>query len=168
MSTISEENYEDYLNKAEDITKELGILRKKVFANCKEKFPELKYKTFTGLSSGLRANNLDKKVVDYIRKDINYINEKKEEIIFLKEKAIKIIDTISIEYRKRVTKLNPLTDTIPKGEYPKLMNCEIYPKRQSCNHGETENTDWDRCEYMKYDNSKSIYDSDRWQCTYKL
>jgi len=163
---LTREDYQQHLDRVEDIKKELVILRNKTLINCKEKFPDLKYKTFTGLSSGLRANNLDKEVVEFLKKDLDYINEKKEEIIFLQERVVKIIDAISKEYRKRVSKLNPLTDTIPKDEYPKLKNCEIYPKRQSCNHGKTENTDWDRCEYMKYDNSKSIYDSNRWQCTY--
>lgn len=37
-------------------------------------------------------------------------------------------------------------DSIPQGGYPKLTNCDIYPLRNSCNHGETEDSKWERCE----------------------
>ena len=49
--------------------------------------------------------------------------------------------------------------------YPKLnddKNCK-YPERKDCNYGEG----YDRCEYMKYDNSESIFSPTRWKCMYK-
>ncbi len=50
-------------------------------------------------------------------------------------------------------------------KYPKLTTQDkcAYPKREDCNYGEGYN----RCKYMKYNNSKSIFDSTRWECTYK-
>lgn len=51
---------------------------------------------------------------------------------------------------------------LPK--YPKFKkNSECkYPERDNCNYDEKQK----RCEFMKYDNSKSIFDSTRWRCTY--
>lgn len=51
--------------------------------------------------------------------------------------------------------------------YPKLKNKEecAYPKRKDCN-GDAEDCKF-RCEFMKYDNSKSISDPSRWRCIYK-
>jgi len=44
--------------------------------------------------------------------------------------------------------------------YPKLKQKKdcAFPERLDCNV---------RCEYMKYNNSKSIDDPDRWECTFK-
>ncbi len=164
--TDTDTDYQQRLEKVEYITKELTSLRKKTLISCKDKFPDLKYKTYSGLCSGIKANNVDKKIIMFTKKNIDYINQKKEEIVSLQEEVVVILDEISKEYRKRVTKLDPLIDIIPKDTYPKFSDCDIYPKRQSCNHGSTENSDWDRCEFMKYDNSKSIYDSNRWECIY--
>jgi len=50
-------------------------------------------------------------------------------------------------------------------KYPKFKKDEecAFPEREECNHGEN----CKRCIYMKYNNSKSIFDSTRWECTYK-
>lgn len=61
--------------------------------------------------------------------------------------------------------LNPADDVIPEGKYPKLKDCKTYPLRRSCNYGENVNFKWKRCEYMEFDNSKSINDPNRWICT---
>lgn len=52
--------------------------------------------------------------------------------------------------------------------YPKLKKQEecAFPKRIDCN-GDTEQTEFKRCEYMKYNNSKSISDPTRWECKFK-
>ena len=49
--------------------------------------------------------------------------------------------------------------------YPKLNTLDkcAHPDRKECNYGDG----YDRCEYMKYNNSKSIFDSTRWECIYK-
>lgn len=50
-------------------------------------------------------------------------------------------------------------------KYPKLNSqgkC-AFPKRDNCNFDDKK----DRCKYMKYNNSKSISDPTRWECTYK-
>jgi len=53
-------------------------------------------------------------------------------------------------------------------KYPKFkQNKECaFPERDNCNYDD-ENPESRRCPYMKYDNSKSIFDVTRWGCTYK-
>jgi len=50
-------------------------------------------------------------------------------------------------------------------KYPKFKEKEdcAFPERDDCNFGEG----YDRCSYMKYNNSKSILDPTRWECTFK-
>jgi len=50
--------------------------------------------------------------------------------------------------------------------YPKFKSKEecAYPDRQDCN-GDTPDCKT-RCEYMKYNNSKSIFDPTRWECKF--
>jgi len=51
--------------------------------------------------------------------------------------------------------------------YPKLTpqhKCK-YPERKQCNYDVLDN-DSKRCEFMKYDKSKTINDVNRWHCTY--
>lgn len=49
--------------------------------------------------------------------------------------------------------------------YPKFKPKEecAFPERHDCNYG----NEYNRCPYMKYNNSKSINDSTRWECIYK-
>ncbi len=49
--------------------------------------------------------------------------------------------------------------------YPKFKEDEecAYPERKQCNYGENIS----RCPYMKYNNSKSIFDPSRWECTFE-
>jgi len=51
--------------------------------------------------------------------------------------------------------------------YPKLKPKEecAFPKREICNYSEDGKIQ--RCQYMKYNNSKSIFDPTRWECTFK-
>jgi len=50
-------------------------------------------------------------------------------------------------------------------KYPKLKSNKecAFPKRDNCNYDEEQ----DRCPYMKYNNSKSIFDPTRWECIFK-
>jgi hypothetical protein len=50
-------------------------------------------------------------------------------------------------------------------KYPKLKSKEecAFPKRENCNFGKN----YLRCPYMKYNNSKSIFDLTRWECIFK-
>ena len=52
-------------------------------------------------------------------------------------------------------------------KYPKLKSKKecAYPERDKCNWDE--NPSSTRCPYMKYNNSKGILDSTRWECTFK-
>ena len=53
-------------------------------------------------------------------------------------------------------------------EYPKFKRGEecAFPERDNCNWDENDK-DSKRCPYMKYNNSKSICDPTRWECTFK-
>jgi len=64
-------------------------------------------------------------------------------------------------------KQSKLRGRVFKMVYPKFKNKEecAYPKRKDCN-GDTEDCKI-RCEFMKYDDSKSISDPSRWRCIYK-
>jgi hypothetical protein len=50
-------------------------------------------------------------------------------------------------------------------KYPKFKPKEecAFPDRKDCNYGDG----YDRCPYMKYDNSQSIFSSTRWKCIFK-
>lgn len=50
-------------------------------------------------------------------------------------------------------------------KYPKFKSGSAcaYPKRKNCNYDD----ECSRCEFMKYNNSKTIFDSTRWECTFK-
>jgi hypothetical protein len=52
-------------------------------------------------------------------------------------------------------------------KYPKFKDKKecAFPERDNCNWDESEGSK--RCPYMKYNNSKSIFDSTRWECIYK-
>lgn len=51
--------------------------------------------------------------------------------------------------------------------YPKLNKDDkcAFKERKICNYCDC-GCGLQRCIYMKYDRSKSIYDSNRWHCTY--
>jgi len=51
-------------------------------------------------------------------------------------------------------------------KYPKLKKKEecAYPEREICNWDDAPGST--RCPYMKYDNTKSIFDSARWKCIF--
>jgi hypothetical protein len=60
--------------------------------------------------------------------------------------------------------LDDAVDPIPPGPYPKLRECLTYALRRNCNYGENAEARWSRCEYMRYDDTKSILDPRRWYC----
>jgi hypothetical protein len=51
--------------------------------------------------------------------------------------------------------------------YPKLNSQDkcAFPERKDCNY--IDDGKIPRCPYMKYNNSKSIFDPTRWECRYK-
>jgi hypothetical protein len=53
-------------------------------------------------------------------------------------------------------------------KYPKFKKKEecAFPERENYNYDEFNLTSR-RCLYMKYNNSKSIFDATRWECTFK-
>ena len=49
--------------------------------------------------------------------------------------------------------------------YPKFKENKdcAFPERSNCNYDKNNL----RCKFMKYNNSKSIFDPTRWECTYQ-
>ena len=155
--------------KGKSIEEQLPEMRSEVFEKCKAKYPYIKYKNYGGLRQGVKYKKLDDEIIDYVQDDINKLISLDEEAKELIEKSNKLLSekqNIESINNKLKRTLNPKTDEIPKDIYPKLSNCNIYPLRHSCNFGSNEISSWERCEYMKYDNSVSSLSSNRWQCTF--
>lgn len=161
---MKEKDWYSLYEKSKDIESKLPQLRKELFEKTLKEFPDLKYKNFSGLKIGFNANKLTKKIISFIKKDLNYIEKLKNQAIELKKESDILLEQKRQEDTRKT--LNPKTDIIPFDLYPKLKNCDIYPLRENCNYGENDISKWERCEYMKYDNTKSIHDEDRWICTY--
>jgi len=158
-------NWFSLYQSAQRIEERLPEKRKEVYEKCIEKFPKIKYKNFTGLLTGIRHNKLEKKIVDFLADDIERIEVMKKEAKDHRKRSEELLAEIHDNTGKN--KLNPNVDVIPVGEYRKLDDCKVYSLRKSCNHGSDDESFWDRCEHMTYDNSKSISDSKRWLCNYK-
>lgn len=154
--------------RAKDIEEKLPEERKAVYEKCLSKFPDIKYKNFTGLKNGYNAKKLDKEIMEYLENDMLKISKLVEEAKELRLQSDELYSQIYNENNSQPKlMLDPMVDEIPQDKYPKLSNCSIYPLRKSCNFGSNETHEWERCQYMKYDNSKSIFDSNRWYCSYK-
>ena len=150
-------------NKAKELEALVPVRKREAFVEIYARFPELKYKNFGTLVRANREGRLSNDisvVVDGYEQQINTLvaearenRQQSEHLLAQRRRA----DTRKI--------LDPRTDAIPPGQYPKLRECKTYPLRRACNYGENTTSRWERCEYMKYDNSKSIFDPTRWTCT---
>jgi hypothetical protein len=171
MNEMSNNKWYVLYKQATDIEGSMTERRSKVFEKCKKKYPDIKYKNYAGLRSGIRYKKLNIEIIDYINDDIEYLLSLAEEAKQLRKESDELLaqkhnNENPVVYKPRKV-LDPKIDKIPKDDYSKLYDCNIYPLRNSCNFGENESSTWERCEYMKYDNSQSISSSSRWQCTYK-
>ncbi|MDD5058905.1 MAG: hypothetical protein PHQ60_13630 [Sideroxydans sp.] len=137
--------------------------KREAWAEVLARFPGLSQKYFGNLSAARQRGKLSieaaQLVEEFEREISSIINEAK----LCHEESKRFLEEVRKADTRR--KLDPSVDTIPPGIYPKFRECAIYPLRYDCNRGENEMSRWDRCSHMKYDNNKSIYDSNRWKCT---
>ncbi len=152
-------------DQAKNIEKSLPVKRQEIYDKIKKKYPSITYKNFVSLNSAFLHNKLPVEIREDVVNDIRNLEELKEKAKYCRDESDRLIQEKLAKDTRRF--LDPITEPIPADEnYQKLVNCTIYPIRQSCNSGENEDFKWERCEYMKYDNSKSIFDPTRWVCTY--
>ena len=128
-----------------------------------ERFKKVKYKTFGTLLQGWRAGRVPEEVARLVRECYEGTEAMLTEAASCRSESDRLLEEKRRADHRKV--LDPRTDNIPAGEYPKLRECKSFPLRHSCNYGEDERSRWERCEFMKYDDSKSIGDPDRWHCT---
>ena len=170
MNEMANNKWYGLYRRAKDIEESMTERRREVFEKCLKKYPNIKYKNYGGLRQGIKYKKLDDKIIEYIKPDIQQLLSLEEEANKLRNKSDELLAekyVVENSYRNKPRKvLSPKVDKIPKDKYLKLRECDIYPLRNSCDFGENELSTWERCEYMKYDNSQSITSSNRWQCSY--
>jgi len=154
------------LEEAQKIESYLVEKRKEVFDISKNNYQSIKYKNFNGLLSGFKYKKLPEELLKKLEPSIKEIEVLKNKALLYREKR----DIIIENYKANdvpINTLDPKTDIIPEGIYPKLNNNCIYSLRGSCDSGQNTTSFWARCEFMKYDLSKSPFDAKRWRCTYE-
>lgn len=150
-------------DRAKALDSRVAIRKREVWAEVLARFPALSQKHFGSLATARQRGKLSFEVAQLVEEVESEISTIINEAKLCREESKRLLE----ETRKADTrrKIDPSVDTIPPGTFPKLRECKIYPLRHNCNHGENEMLRWDRCAYMKYDNSKSIHDLSRWKCT---
>lgn len=150
-------------DRAKQLESQIPVRKRQAFAELSERFPDLEYKNFGAVALADRQSKIANDVAAVVAEYEHAINELIAEAGRCREES----DRLLREQQQADTRpvLNPATDRIPPGPYPKLRECEMYPLRRECNYGENETARWNRCEYMKYDNGKSAFAPTRWVCT---
>ncbi|MGC1274136.1 MAG: hypothetical protein WBC44_10550 [Planctomycetaceae bacterium] len=160
LPTFREEEWYVLAERERHIRSELPRLKNEALEAVLQRCPSCKYKSFNGLRNAFLDGKLDESVA---LESVEYIE------------SISSLETEAVECRRRSDellaaqanarrRLDPKIDPIPPGPYPKLRNCCLYPLRQDCNYGCDEASNWERCEFMAYDESCSIDDPKRWRC----
>jgi len=152
-------------NRALSIKENLPKERKIIYENFMTKHSSFDFKNFTSLGSAYRFNKLPLNIHSSLKPAMERLENLKKEEMTCREESFKLLEIIQAKDTRKI--LNPKLDGVPANDYPKLKNCNEYPLRKSCNHGENKVSKWERCEYMKYDNSKSIFNDERWICIAK-
>jgi len=150
-------------DRAKQLESQIPVRKREAFAELKKRFPNLKYKHFGALALAGRQGKLTTDVATAVVEYEQAINELIAEAATCRQESDRLLRAQQQADTRPV--LNPATDRIPPGPYPKLRECKMYPLRRNCNYGENQTARWNRCEYMKYDNSKSAVDPTRWVCT---
>jgi hypothetical protein len=156
------EDAEQLWTKAKEIEAQLPIRKRAAFAELKRRFPQTKYLKFGSLAVAARQGRLDGELASVVAEYMTEFDALGGEAHRCRIESDRLYKEEAAADKRRV--LDPAVDPIPAGEYPKLRACLTYPLRQNCNYGENAEARWDRCEYMKYDDSKSIHDAARWFC----
>lgn len=159
---MREDNFDLILplwEEAKQLEKELPHRKREAFGRIKARFPGVRYGTFGALSVAYRAGRLDADVSAVVQKESELIDCLARRALWCRTESNRLGQLRRGGDERRV--LDPSTDPIPGGPYPKLRDCSHFPLRQSCNSGENATSKWTRCEYMKYDRSKP----NPWNCT---
>lgn len=149
--------------RAKQLEARVIVRKREAFTEICARFPVTKYKSFGALARARREGRLPENISITIDGYVQEIATLTVEANKCRQESDRLLEEhLRADIRKV---LDPRVDSIPPSEYPKLRECKIYPLRRSCNHGENTISRWERCEYMKYDNSKSIFAPNRWVCT---
>jgi hypothetical protein len=147
---------------AKDLEKRIEEEKRKAYIEIKNRFPDIKYKSFGNVVNACLKGRLREDVmfpVEEFKKEIDRLHTQAQEFRRKSEQLLEL--ERKLDNRRQ---LDPKIDIVPTGHYKKLKDCKIYPLRQQCNYGENSESKWERCEYMKYDNTKNIMDPERWIC----
>jgi hypothetical protein len=156
------EDAEQLWTKAKEIEAQLPIRKREAFAELKRRFPQMKYLKFGSLAIAARQGRLDVELASAVAQYVTEFEALESEARRCRLESDRLYNDQAASDKRKW--LDPAVDPIPAGEYPKLRVCLTYPLRQNCNYGENTESRWGRCEYMKYDDSKSIQDPARWFC----
>jgi hypothetical protein len=139
------------------------ILKRDAWGEITTRFPTLTQKNFGSLSVARKRGKLSAEVAQLVEEFESNISVILNKAKSCREESERLLEEAHNADTRRV--LDPAIDSIPHGAYPKLRECKVYPLRHTCNYGESAISRWNRCEHMKYDQSKSIHDPKRWMCT---
>lgn len=162
MSTHREE-WALLWDRAKLLKSQIPIRKRDAFAELNNRFPDLEYKNFGGLARAALKGKLTNAVAAIVVEYDSAINKLIAEAAKCRQESDRLLKAKQQADIRPF--LDPAADPIPTGSHSKLCECRIYPLRRDCNYGENEGARWKRCEYMKYDNGKLIFDPTRWMCT---
>lgn len=152
-------------DRAKELESQIPSRKRKAYSELCKQFPDQaqRHRNFGALSLAGRRGKLAGDVASAVAESERKINELISEAKKCREESERLLE----ERRRSDTRkiLDATKEPIPPGPFPKLRECKMYSLRHDCNDGETSTSRWNRCEYMKYDNSKSILDPRRWVCT---
>lgn len=147
---------------AKRIEAQLPTRKAAAFESLKRQFPETTYKRFGSFAIAVRQGKLDGELARVVNEFVKEFESLEQEALRCRAESDRLYkEAAEADTRKW---LDPAVDPIPPGPYSKLRECRTYPLRRSCNYGENTEARWDRCEFMRYDDSKSILDPRRWYC----
>lgn len=160
--TLAEsERWAELWDRAKELEKAAVSRRRSTHDYILERFKKLKYKTFGALARAVER--LPPEAARLVRECDEETKSMLREATESRHESDRLLDEKRRSDQRKV--LDPAVDPVPLGDHPKLRDCRSFPLRRSCNYGENEQARWERCPFMKYDNSKTIGDPRRWSCT---
>ena len=162
QSKVAKERWVDFWDRAKELEKIIPVRKRQAYSRLKTSFPEVKQNNFGNLARAGREGKLDEALAAAVAEEETTINQLIGEAKYCRQESERLLREVQKAERRPM--LDPSIDPIPPGPYPKLRECKAYPLRRDCNYGENETSRWNRCEYMKYDQSKACFDPRRWIC----
>jgi hypothetical protein len=160
------EEWASLWDRAKELERQVAEKKRAARAAIAARFPaEVGKQQFGHLVRALDAGKLQAEIAALVRDHQEEIVTLEHEARSCRQKSDQLLNELRQADKRRL--LDPRVDVIPSGPYPKLRQCRAYPLRQSCNYGDNETARWERCEFMKYDESKFPFDPARWRCTAK-